>query len=235
MDLNKKLNEQNDLINSINLEIMSQTGEKELINEIIGPLIRIYGPQIVKGLLDIGGDDIIDRKIKNLVKKPTQYLDKLEDKVTQKIKNITEPKEKELDLDLDMYQKSIDDYYDSVNKLDSSEPDSSPYTELSNKYKKIRVRFDKPLNLEMQVDTGKKVKARFNGLDDFNIVTIKETNRGNILSLWNNGMDRNTNLLLYIKNFKMDSAQDIMAQLTYEVGKYNSPKENTVITITSLK
>tara|TARA_B100001758_G_C18287644_1_gene545180 strand:- start:178 stop:882 length:705 start_codon:yes stop_codon:yes gene_type:complete len=234
MDLNKKIEEQNDLINSINLEIMDQTGEKELINEVIGPLVKIYGPQIIKGLLDMGGDDIIDRKIANLAKKPQRYLDKLEDKVTQKIKNITEPKEK---TEYGKYddreaEEIIRKYKESLKKSDST---SSPYTELSNKYRNITVRFDKPLNLEMQIDTGKKVKARFSGLDEFDIVTVKQTSRGDILSLWNRGMDRNTNLLLYIKNFKLDSAQDVIAQLTYEIGNYNSPKENTVITITSLK
>ncbi len=235
MDLNKKLNEHNDLINSINLEIMEQTGEKKLINEIIGPLIKVYGPSIVKSILDMGGEDLIDRKIKNLAKKPGQYIQNIEDKLTQKIKGLTQPQDKDKPFDLRKYQKTIDDYYASEEKLRKSQSDSSPYTELSKKYNSITLRFDKPVSLEMQIDTGKKIKARFNGMDQFDIVTIKETSRGNILSLWNNGMDRNTNLLLYIKNFKMDSAQDVMAQLTYEVGKYNSSKENSVITITSLK
>ncbi len=233
MDLNKKLNEQNELINSINLKILEQTGEKEQLNEIIGPLLKLYGPQILNAILDMGGEDLLDKKISNLRKKPAQYLNKIEDKVKQKFDKITgDNKSRYSDRDL---QKLIKRYDDSVKYKMNQQNDSSPYTELSKKYDRITLRFDKSVNLEMQIDTGKKIKARFNGMDEFEIVTIKETSRGNILSLWNNGMDRNTNLLLYIKNFKLDSAQDVMAQLTYEIGNYNSPKEKTVITITSLK
>ncbi len=233
MDLNKKLNEQNELINSINLKILEQTGEKEQLNEIIGPLLKLYGPQILNAILDMGGEDLLDKKISNLRKKPAQYLNKIEDKVKQKFDKITgDIKRRHSDRDI---QKLIKRYDDSVKYKMNQQNDSSPYTELSKKYDRITLRFDRSVNLEMQIDTGKKIKARFNGMDEFEIVTIKETSRGNILSLWNNGMDRNTNLLLYIKNFKLDSAQDVMAQLTYEIGNYTSPKEKTVITITSLK
>ena len=233
MDLNKKLNEQNELINSINLKILEQTGEKEQLNEIIGPLLKLYGPQVLNAILDMGGEDLLDKKISNLSKKPAQYLNKIEDKVKQKFDSLTNTnKSRYSDRDI---QKLIKRYDDSVKYKMDQQNDSSPYTELSKKYKRISLRFDRSVNLEMQIDTGKKIKARFSGMDEFEIVTIKETSRGNILSLWNNGMDRNTNLLLYIKNFKLDSAQDVMAQLTYEIGSYNSPKEKTVITITSLK
>jgi hypothetical protein len=230
MDLNEKLDEHNDLINSINLKIMEQTGEKEHLNEIFGPLLKLYGPAILKGIMDIGGEDIIDKKLSKLAKKPKQYLDKIEDKIAQKVNKLTNTKSSSSDTD-----ELIRKYKDSKQRLNNLNSDSSPYTELSKKYKSMTIRFDKPLKMEMQIDTGKKINAVFGGTDNFDIITIKETRSGDILSLWNEGMDKRTNLLLYINNYQLDRAQDVFTQLTYDVGTYNSIKKNTVITITSLK
>ena len=135
MDLNKKLNEHNDLINSINLEIMEQTGEKKLITEFLGPLIKIYGPSIVKSILDMGGEDLIDRKITSLSKKPGQYIQNIEDKLTQKIKNLTQSQDRDEKKDISKdIKRLIDNYDDSVKYKMNQQNDSSPYTELSKKY-----------------------------------------------------------------------------------------------------
>jgi len=94
-------------------------------------------------------------------------------------------------------------------------------------YNEIKIRFKGNNEVSVIPGKGKEIKEYFGGNVDFDILTIKETNRGYIMNLKNRLMGRDTSLLLYAKSLE-DRVQSNMSQLTYKNGRYvGDPKRLT--------
>jgi hypothetical protein len=237
----KNLNEHDNIINDINAEIdyllevdifgydTSMPWQYNLFDYLGNKISDIAGVGVDTVLFDRWGNPIAKVE-KDEVELPDEEL----------------PDEELPDEETIQHRKEFDDEFDELKKRASSNRietekliGSIPVAgmsagltdpnDLSNRlsYSEIKIKFRGNNEVSVIPGRGKEVKEYFGGTMDFDILTIKETNRGYIMNLKNRLMNRETSLLLYSKSLE-GSMQTNMVQLTYKNGRYvGDPKKIT--------
>jgi hypothetical protein len=230
MDLNKKIDEQKNIVENLNKDINHILIEnKVLINEnwITNTLWEI-GKLIVGGVPRYVGQKVIGKGVEELIIDPIQNsIDIKNDEVESKeeelsAEGLTKEEEQQIQSDIDGLKKDIEELKNSLKNIESDLEDSG---DVNTSYKEITVDFNGKYELDIPDLKSPEYKHTMEGRRYFEVLSHNESNKTFDLKMkrlsggkkWPNDLK----LRLEYKNLKVGSKQDsVDAFLIYS--KYSS-------------